>query len=123
MSEHLVKRACETSDCCVFHIGFRESEMRILLGGVDADHPTHVVELHGVHSFFDRGIVSREPVLVTVQQGAGSFGWELSAEQRQRYQEVFLRMKADEFKNPFRAIVGQVVQREVESSDEHNWPG
>jgi len=123
MSNDLVKTVCKERDLCVFHIGFRGQELRVYLRALDADRPMYVVELHGVHSFFDRGIGNGQPVLLDAVPGVGSFGWYLDAEERSRHIEVFLRLKADPIVNPFRAIVQRVVEREVTDPGEAAWPG
>jgi hypothetical protein len=118
-----VERACESVDLRVYHIGYRDREMRIVFAQIASDSPQYTVELHGLHSFVNGGIFKIQPVLLEVSSSIGSFGWYLWAEQRARHSEVFLRCKDEPSVNPFRAIVQHIVQRECDLAADANWPG
>jgi hypothetical protein len=107
-------------DLFVGHIGFARDELRVVLASPSGD-PSLVVELKGVHSFFDRGAANCGPVVVDISE-PGSFGWHFSAEDRARHSEVRINAKGDLSTNLFRAIARSVRTRTGESED-RNFPG
>jgi hypothetical protein len=104
----------------VRHVGFARDELRVVLASTSGE-PALVVELKGVHSFFDRGVANSGPVVARITE-PGSFGWHLSAEDRTRHREVHINVKADPTNNLFRAIARSVRTRTGESED-RNFPG
>jgi hypothetical protein len=110
----------ERGNLSVHHVGFARDELRVVFASASGT-PALVVELKGVHSFFDRGTANSGPVIAHVAE-PGSFGWKLSAEEAARHKEVHINAKGDPANNLFRAIARSVRTRTGES-DDRNFPG
>jgi hypothetical protein len=108
-------------DLNVRHLGYARGDLRLVLA-ISSDTPFLVIELDGVHSFFDRGAVGCGPILASVAPEPGSFGWRLSAEERALYREFHVNVKRDPIKNIFRAIARTVVTRHA-IADDAVYPG
>jgi len=108
-------------DLTVIHIGFARDELRLVLAADRPKEPLVVLQLTGVHSFFDRGAVGCGPILVRVTE-PGSFGWHLSDEDRARHREVHINPKSEPIRNIFRAIVRGVAAR-IGDAEDANFPG
>ena len=108
-------------DLTVIHIGFARDELRLLLAADRVRKPLVVLQLTGVHSFFDRGAVGCGPILARITE-PGSFGWHLSAEDRARHREVHINPKSDPARNIFRAIARGIVAR-IGDAEDANFPG
>jgi hypothetical protein len=107
----IVELASSASTLNIIRLFFKEEKMWILLQEVASTPRHYVLELHGLYSFFCNDIFSGIPIKVECHSGVGSFGFSLK--EKAGYQELYLNHKGGHFKNLFRAIVKNVVQREI----------
>jgi hypothetical protein len=108
-------------DLRIVHVGFTREELRLVLADAAGMGSLLVVELKGVHSFFDRGAVGCGVVVASVVP-PGSFGWHFSAAERDRHKEVYFNPKSDLRRNVFRALARTVIVRRGDVEDT-NFPG
>ena len=107
-------------DLRIVHIGLLREELRLVLAA-DAGGDFLVVELKGIHSFFERGAVGCGGVVARVVE-PGSFGWHFSAEERGQHKEIHFNPKAEPTRNVFRALARTVIVRRGDAEDA-NFPG
>jgi hypothetical protein len=108
-------------DLRIVHIGFAREELRLVLTADAGAGSSLVVELKGIHSFFDRGAVGCGVIVGRVVE-PGSFGWHFSAEERRHHKELHFNPKADPTTNVFRALARALVVRHGDLEDA-NFPG
>ena len=108
-------------DLRIVHIGFAREELRLVLAPDAGMDSSLVVELQGVHSFFDRGAVGCGVVVARVVE-PGSFGWHFSPEERGQHKEVHFNPKANPTTNIFRALARTLIVRYGDVEDA-NFPG
>ncbi len=117
-----IETATRSADLAVERIGFRRGVLWIVLRDLADDEPAYVVELHGVYKYFDLGVIGGQPVAVSCLAEPGSYGWEMTPEQRASHKELHVTLKADVTENRFRAIAERVVCLRFDVTKDVNLP-